>query len=272
MIKYAIRWISLFSAPSYCRCDGGEFRSTFDKFLTAKREQGSSYNSPSQGLIERSLGIVKKMMKKKIHDKEPWQSAQGELNRAPRSDRPSPAQMFFRRWCRSPFLPEIRKTLGPTDLVAAEVARDDSRLATAVVHNTKPARQPFMAGDMAMMQNTLTKLWDREVTIKAVRSSGRSYIVDDGDRLFIRNIRWLKHRKAEVVNVVIARSGADAARRSCLARRSEARRFLAGEQSEGERKVVSWAHPLTTTVHFWNDGHAGELLAMPCSVPLRSRQ
>ena len=269
------KWISLFSAPSYCRCDGGEFRSTFDKFLAArgiKREQGSSYNSPSQGLIERSLGIVKKMMKQKIHDKEPWQAAQGELNRAPRSDRPSPAQMFFRRWCRSPYLPEIRKTLGPTDLVAAEVARDDSRLATAVVHNTKPARQPFMAGDMALMQNPLTKLWDHEVTIKAVRSSGRSYIVDDGDRLFIRNIRWLKHRKAEVVNVVIAQSGADAARRSCLARRSEQQRFLAGEQSEGERKVVSWAHPLTTTVHFWNDGHAGELLAMPCSVPMRSRK
>ena len=110
------KWISLFSAPSFCRCDGGEFRSTFDTFLNDRgiiREQGSSYNSPSQGLIERSLGIVKKMMKKKIHDKEPWQSAQGELNRAPRSDRPSPAQMFYRRWCRSPFFRKSGRHWGP---------------------------------------------------------------------------------------------------------------------------------------------------------------
>ena len=117
-----------------------------------------------------------------------------------------------------------------------------------------------MAGDTAMMQNSLTKLWDREVTIKAVRSSGRSYIVDDGNRLFIRNIRWLKHMKAELVNVVVAQSVADAARRSCLAHKSEATRFLAGEELQGVRKVVTWAHPLTKTVHFHRDGRAGELI------------
>ena len=184
----------------------------------------------------------------------------GGIEQGSKIDRPSPAQMFFRRWCRSPFLPEIRKTLGPNDLVDAEVARDDSRLATAIINTTKPERRPFMAGDAAMMQDSLTKRWDREVTIKAVRSSGRSYIVDDGNRLFIRNIRWLKHMKAELVNVVVTQSVADTARRSCLAHNSEATRFRAGEELQRVRKEVTWANPLTKTVHFHKDGRAGELI------------
>ena len=47
-------WFSIFSSPQFCRCDGGEFRDAFDRFLGQRgiiREQGSAYQSQSQGLI-----------------------------------------------------------------------------------------------------------------------------------------------------------------------------------------------------------------------------
>ena len=52
------------------------------------------------------------------------------------------------------------------------------------------------------MQDPVTKLWSKEGTIKAVRPSGRSYIVDSGDRLYKRNLKWSKPLPAEQVTVV----------------------------------------------------------------------
>ena len=132
------------------------------------------------------------------------------------------------------------------------------------------------------MQDASTKLWSRQGTIKAVRPSGRSYIVDSGDRLYKRNIKWLRPMPVETVTVVLddepdadtagesaagvddgagcgprrspsraARSRAPAAparraRRSCLAGTTEKRCYLGGE--ELPRKSVTWARPLFTTV------------------------
>ena len=94
-------WFAVFSSPQFCRCDGGEFREGFDRFLGQRgiiREQGSAYQSQSQGLIERNLGTLKSLMKKKMKEGQPWALAAGELNRAPRASRPSPAEMFYGRY------------------------------------------------------------------------------------------------------------------------------------------------------------------------------
>ena len=128
------------------------------------------------------------------------------------------------------------------------------------------------------MQDASTKLWSRQGTIKAVRPSGRSYIVDSGDRLYKRNIKWLRPLPVEKVTVVqddevgadladesaavgddragcdprrspsrAARARAPApARRSCLAGRTEQRCYQGGEVLP--RKTVSWARPLYMAV------------------------
>ena len=154
------------------------------------------------------------------------------------------------------------------------------------------------------MQDATTKLWSRHGTVKAVRPSGRSYIIDSGERLYKRNIKWLRPAPVEEVTFVSdavrcddtgkhsapdavkcddsgkqsaldavesavgldddggasggfrrspgkpARAGAAPqarrARRSCLARASERRCFLGGEESP--RKQVTWGNPLYTSV------------------------
>ena len=84
-----------FSSPKFCRADGGEFRDSFDRFLTDRgilREQGAAYQSQTQGLVERNLGTLKSLMKKMMKEGRPWNLAAGELNRAPRASRPSPEE------------------------------------------------------------------------------------------------------------------------------------------------------------------------------------
>lgn len=271
------QWFAVFSSPRVCRADGGEFRESFDRFLAQRgiiREQGAAYQSQSQGLIERNLGTLKLLMKKMLKEGKPWNLAAGELNRAPRASRPSPAEMFYRRYCRSPFLPELPRTVTMADVRASEEARDKLRLDTAVANNKRQEREPMVVGQEVRMQDPTTKLWSREGTIKAVRPSGRSYIVDSGDRLYKRNIKWLRPLPVEQVTVVHdGEGGADQdaesvaagddkaggdpscspdqaarapapGRRSCMAARSEQRCWQSGEVHP--RKTVSWARPLYT--------------------------
>merc|ERR1712015_61544 len=198
-------WFSIFSSPQFCRCDGGEFRDAFDRFLGQRgiiREQGSAYQSQSQGLIERNLGTLKALQKKKMREGQPWSLAAGELNRAPRASRPSPAEMFFGRYCRSPFLPELPRVVSKEDMSAAEEVRDKLRLNTAVTGTRRQERQPLVVGQEVLMQDATSKLWSRQGVIKAVRPSGRSYIVDCDDRLYKRNIKWLRPMPEESVTVV----------------------------------------------------------------------
>ena len=66
------KWIILFAAPTWIRCDGGEFRWSIGLFCKERgiqREQGSSYYSPSQGIIENGLGVLKQLVKKKDGNK-----------------------------------------------------------------------------------------------------------------------------------------------------------------------------------------------------------
>ena len=176
------KWFAYYSTPNYCRADGGEFRTTFDQFLKERgiiREQGSSYNLPSQGLVERNLRTLKKMMRKMALRREPWQMAAGELNRAPRSSRPSPAQMFFQRFCRSPVLPELPKVVTKEEVNQAVVARDESRLDMAVSNVSKKEQTPLVVGQEVKLLDPITKVWDREGVVKAVRPSGRSYLIHE---------------------------------------------------------------------------------------------
>ena len=141
-------------------------------------------------------------MKKKMKEGQPWALAAGELNRAPRASRPSPAEMFFGRYCRSTVLPELPRVVTKEDVKAGEEVRDKLRLDTAVAATKRQERAPLVVGQEVRMQDASTKLWSRQGTVKAVRPSGRSYIIDSGDRLYKRNIKWLRPMPEESVTVV----------------------------------------------------------------------
>ena len=61
-------WFYLYGFPSRLRSDGGpQFRGRFTQWLKSLgivHEQSSSYNPTSNGLAERSVGVVKNMLKK----------------------------------------------------------------------------------------------------------------------------------------------------------------------------------------------------------------
>ena len=219
------------------------------------------------------MGTLKSLMKKMMREGKPWNLAAGELNRAPRASRPSPAQMFIRRFCRSPYLPELPKVVTMEEVTTAEESRDKLRLDTAVASVKRQERPPLMVGQEVRMMDPVTKLWNKEGTVKAVRPSGRSYVIDAGDRLYKRNIKWLKPVPAEQVNFVSdgessgelgeeSACGADdkaassscspppcppPRRRSCLAARAERLRWRQGVEVTPGSKRVMWASPLTTT-------------------------
>ena len=91
--------------------------------------------------------------------------------------------MFFQRFCRSPILPELPKKALQGEREEAEVARDDSRMKTAVTSVTKNERAPMTVGQEVLLRDPISKLWNREGTVKVVRPSGRSYVIDTLKRL-----------------------------------------------------------------------------------------
>ena len=80
-----------------------------------------------------------------------------------------------------------------------------SRLRTALTSTTKNTREGFQSGDRALLQDVHTKQWTIAVTIKAVRASGRSYIVDSGRQIYIRNMKHLKRIYEEEVRIVMTK-------------------------------------------------------------------
>ena len=62
-----------------------------------RSELSSAYNSPSNGHCERLVAQMKSIIARCKESKECFWTALAEWRLAPRSDGPSPAQLFFRR-------------------------------------------------------------------------------------------------------------------------------------------------------------------------------
>ena len=116
-------------------------------------------------------------------------------------------------------------------------------------------------GQAVLMSDPISKLWDRESTIKSIRPSGRCYVVDMGHKLYKRNLRYLKPAPVKEVAFISDQIQGDGSapstsgqarpgRRSCLAGKAERRRFLHGEEQERGVKRVSWATPISTCLNF----------------------
>ena len=81
-------------------CDGEpEFRGPFKDMLEEFHIQYTPilpYNSPSDGLAERHVGITKTLLKMSIDSKTDFQENLAHLNNSARPDGFSPAELFYR--------------------------------------------------------------------------------------------------------------------------------------------------------------------------------
>ena len=101
VIKQVSKCFDTFGYPCYIRHDGGpEMRKKFKEWRKqagVRSELSSAYNSPSNGHCERLVAQMKSIIARCKESKECFWTALAEWRLAPRSDGPSPAQLFFRR-------------------------------------------------------------------------------------------------------------------------------------------------------------------------------
>ena len=79
--------------------DGGpEFRGPFQEILEEFKipyTPSSPYNSPSNGLAVRDMGITKLLLKKSLNNKTDFQENLSPLNNSTRPDRYSPTELSY---------------------------------------------------------------------------------------------------------------------------------------------------------------------------------
>ena len=78
---------------------GPEFKGPFQEMMEEFKipyTPSSPYNSPSNGLAERHVGIKKLLLKKSMDNKKDFQENLSHLNNSARPDGHSPAELFYR--------------------------------------------------------------------------------------------------------------------------------------------------------------------------------
>jgi hypothetical protein len=84
----------------------------------------------------------------------------------------SPAEKFFKRRFRSD-LPTLDPFFNPVQI-------------------NEEGRKRFKIGDQVRIQNAVSKRWDDFGTVREIRDSGRSYYIDRGRDIILRNLIFLK--------------------------------------------------------------------------------
>ena len=93
-------WFNILGWPKKIRTDGGpQFRSEFDNFCKSfyiHLELSSPYHPESNGLAEAAVKNAKNLLKKCDITGQNFQRSLSVFRNMPRSDGPSPVQLFFR--------------------------------------------------------------------------------------------------------------------------------------------------------------------------------
>lgn len=170
--------------PLFCETDGAKMF-TSEEFLSFLRDHhiiavnSSPYFPRSNGKIERMVQDVKRMLERSHGVEATFRMHLSHYRNTPRGDgRMSPSEMFFGRRFRLD-LPEIKKT--QQDLVQWRERILDSKENLA-----------FKNGQNVRVQNPLTGKWTQKGQIIGIRAFGRSFFVQIGDRIFVRNKKFLK--------------------------------------------------------------------------------
>ena len=150
----------------------------------------SAYNPSSNGLAEAAVKSVKRLLVKTMKTGEDFGLALQAFRNAPRADKFSPCQMLLGRRQRSllPALPSKK-----VHFAEAEEARRKTRESTKKYHDrTARALPPLEVGSRVRLQHPISLKWDTTGTVKEVRESGRSYIVESEGKAYTRNRKALR--------------------------------------------------------------------------------
>ena len=186
-------WFLAVGYPASIRSDGGpQFRDKFRRFCDdhgIKHELASAYHPESNGLAEAAVGNIKALLKKCMDEREDFSEALLAWRNTPRADGISPAQAFFGR--------RLRGRL-PTMAEHMLLKPFDGR-PTPNRHTERRELDILRPGDKVMVQDPQSKAWNTTGTIVEARNdSNRSYTVDIGGKMYIRNRIFLRPSYASI--------------------------------------------------------------------------
>ena len=180
--------------PRILFADGGGcyIGSLFDEFLKDHSIvlQHSSPRHPSSNAVAESAGVknVKRLAQKTGNEKD-FQKALAAFRNCPRTDGPSPAEMFFDRKLREPNLPtlpnkEIDVTEGLKQRMLTKIARSEKS-------ENRRNLSKLEIGTLVLIQNAESHLWDSTGRIVSIHDEHeRSYWIKKiGGRKLIRRNR-----------------------------------------------------------------------------------
>lgn len=191
-------WMVDYGIPVSIRTDGGpQFRSDFDKWCTTmniKHELSAPYHPESNGHAEAGVKAMKTLLEKCSSDWVTFRSALLQWRNTPRSDGLSPAQWLFNRRQRTlnPAHPNNYSRLSDQQIAEAEEKREEINSATKMRKDEHSKKlQPLPIGSSVRVQDPVNGKWRSTATIHDIRDNGRSYIIQENGRHFIRNRRHL---------------------------------------------------------------------------------
>ena len=124
-----------------------------------------------------------------------------EWKLAPRSDGPSPAQLFFRRQVRSGNLAEISR---PLDIKEAIRQKEESQRKCRVRGTVRHTRQPMSLHQNVLLQDRESKQWLIKGRVVAIRQNGRSYVIQTENGTYLRGMRFVKAALSAYVFLVVS--------------------------------------------------------------------
>ena len=193
-------WFNILGWPDKIRTDGGpQFRSGFDDFCKSfyiHHELSSPYHPESNGLAEAAVKNAKNLLKKCNMTGQNFQRSLSVLRNMPRSDGPSPVQLLFRLPQKTNILlpPWPMPSVDPASALSARAQHMKQH--TAAANKRAFSYDQLIIGSKVHVHNAITKLWDQQAIVLAIRDNGESYVVrlDNGKqciqgRILLRPIR-----------------------------------------------------------------------------------
>jgi len=183
-------WFVDWGYPEKIRSDGGpQFRAKFVEYCERKNivhELSSPYNSQSNGLAEAAVKNVKYLLAKCAEGKEDFAVALLEWRNVPRANGVSPAQAFLGRRQRGN-LPQINKnSLFDTRRF------DQEREEKLTKQSDKSDLELLSIDQQVLIQDPVSKRWNRTGYVSAMHGNGRSYQVEIDGKSYRRNRRFLR--------------------------------------------------------------------------------
>ena len=187
-----LAWFHDYGFPHSVLSDNGpQFRSEFNEFCSSfgiLHTLSSAYHAQSNGLAESCVKSMKHLLQK-LPSFSDFPAALMSWRNVPRTvGSASPSELFFGRSQRT-LLPRF----DPSDFPARpEVVPGRTSLSV------------LSSGDIVLVQDAHTKLWDREGVILSRRESDRSYEVSIAGTTYLRNRIFLKFLRKSLLNPVTA--------------------------------------------------------------------